>query len=105
MALPFIPDATCLYSQIPFNPPPLPQVAAAWAVQGVGAVVAAGAVIVAAWTAAGSLGLLAAPLQIALTWVFVAIAAGTVWPWRNHQRQAPPPAPVHRGIHKIGKGR
>jgi hypothetical protein len=42
---------------------------------------AAVAVLLAAWCAAGSLGLMAHPLRLALTYVLLAVAAAILWPW------------------------
>ncbi len=46
-------------------------------------VTAAVAVLLAAWCAAGSLGLIAHPLRLALTYVLLAAAAAIVWPWNG----------------------
>ena len=44
-------------------------------------VTAAVAVLLAAWCAAGSLGLIAHPLRLALTYVLLAVAGAILWPW------------------------
>ena len=49
-------------------------------------VCAAGAGMLAAWVAAGSTGLLAHPLRIALTWLVLAVSIVAVWPWKRRQR-------------------
>ena len=49
-------------------------------------VCAAGAGMLAAWIAAGSVGVLADPLRIALTWLALAVSVVAVWPWERRQR-------------------
>lgn len=48
-------------------------------------VAAAAALLLAAWCAAGSLGLLAHPLRLALTYSLLLLAAVAIWPWNRRR--------------------
>lgn len=67
----------------PTSPEPLTAHAAA---APAGVVVASCAGLLAAWTAAGSLGLMAPSLESALTWLALAVALVAVWPFRRVRR-------------------
>jgi len=52
-------------------------------------VTAAVAVLLAAWCAAGSLGLIAHPLRLAVTYLSLMVAAAAIWPWQGPRRWWP----------------